>query len=114
MDKRLRSLNEEVAKMEDEQLEAKPWEMQGEVSGRERPMNSLLEVHLEQPMTHFAGRRAEDAAIISGVGTDGAEDADVLDDVPGADGLLKQSKFDIEAIIRQRIWDEAFDDVVRT
>jgi len=67
-------------------------------------------------MTHFAGRRAEDAAIVSGIGADGAgdgKDRDALDDVPGADGLLTKSKFDIEAIIRQRIWDEAFDGVTR-
>jgi len=110
MDRRLRSLEEEVAKLEEEQLEAKPWTLQGEVSAKERPLNSLLEVHLDQPMTHFAGRRAEDAAVAAGAAPDGE---DALEDVAGADGLVKQAGFDIEAIIRQRIWDEMFDDVVR-
>lgn len=111
MDRRLHALEEEVAKLEEEQLKSKPWELRGEVSAKQRPLNSLLEVHLDQPMTHFAGRRAEEAAIAAGMNPDGDEAA--LDDVPGAEGLMKQSAFDVEAIIRQRIWDEAFDDLAR-
>mmetsp|Transcript_111909 Transcript_111909/g.311505 ORF Transcript_111909/g.311505 Transcript_111909/m.311505 type:complete len:742 (-) Transcript_111909:47-2272(-) len=110
MDKRLQSLEEEVTKLEEEQLEAKSWTLQGEVSAKQRPLNSLLEVHLDQPMTHFAGRRAEDAAIVAGTAPDGES---ALDEVPGAEGLTKQEHFDVEAIIRQRVWDEMFDDVVR-
>mmetsp|Transcript_81237 Transcript_81237/g.230115 ORF Transcript_81237/g.230115 Transcript_81237/m.230115 type:complete len:712 (+) Transcript_81237:136-2271(+) len=109
MDKRLRSLEEEVAKLEEEQLEEKPWSLRGEVSAKQRPLNSLLEVHLDQPMTNFAGRRAEAAAIAAGTDPDN----EGLDDVPGADGLIKPQHFDVEAIVRQRVWDEMFDDVVR-
>eukprot|EP00434_Breviolum_minutum_P031233 symbB.v1.2.027622.t1/scaffold2810.1/size69760/4 len=38
---------------------------------------------------------------------------EALEDAPGADILTKKPKFDLEAIIKQRVWDEAFDDVVR-
>ena len=36
-----------------------------------------------------------------------------LQDAPGADDLTKQNKFDLQVIIKQRVWDESFDDVVR-
>lgn len=110
MDKRLKSLEEEVSKLEEEQLQEKPWTMKGEVSAMQRPLNSLLEVHLDQPMTHFAARRAEDAALAAGAAVEGDE---ALEDLRGAEELAKQARFDVEAIIKQRVWDEAFDDVVR-
>lgn len=109
MDKRLMALEEEVNKLEEEQLQERSWEMKGEVSARQRPLNSLLEVALDQPMTHFAARRAEEGE--GNEAADGVEDA--LEDAPGADGLTKKGGLDIEAIIRQRVWDEAFDDVIR-
>merc|ERR1719447_1028816 len=71
-------------------------------------MNSLLEVHLDQPMSHFAGQKARDASV--GVGQE--EDA-ALEDIRGSDTLPKQAHFDVDALIQQRIWDETFDDVVR-
>merc|ERR1719277_232419 len=65
-------------------------------------------------MTHFAGNRAEANAAAAGGGEDGDEE---LDDALGAAGLAAASKnsagFDIDAIIKQRIWDETFDDVLR-
>jgi len=60
-------------------------------------------------MTQLAGSRAGDAAAAAGVG----DGEDALDDVPGADAVAKAVGFDVEAIIRQRVWDEAFDDVIR-
>eukprot|EP00930_Biecheleria_cincta_P048137 TRINITY_DN3348_c1_g1_i2.p1 TRINITY_DN3348_c1_g1~~TRINITY_DN3348_c1_g1_i2.p1 ORF type:complete len:701 (-),score=230.30 TRINITY_DN3348_c1_g1_i2:135-2237(-) len=108
MDKRLMALEAEVNKLEEEQLQERTWEMKGEVSARQRPLNSLLEVSLDQPMTHFAARRAEET---DGNEAEGVEDA--LEDAPGANDLTKKSGLDIEAIVRQRIWDEAFDDVIR-
>merc|ERR1719440_645221 len=40
-------------------------------------------------------------------------DEEGLEDVRGADDMKKGPGLDLEAIIKQRIWDEAFDDVVR-
>merc|ERR1719506_1388474 len=111
MDKRLRSLEEEVAKLEEEQLEDKHWSLRGEVSAKQRPLNSLMEVHLDQPMTQLAGRRAGEAADAAGTGGEDGEGA--LDDVPGGDSIPKSAGFDIDAIIRQRVWDETYDDVIR-
>lgn len=108
MDRRLQSLEEEVRKLEEEQLQEKSWEMKGEVNARNRPLNSLLEVALDQPMTHFAARRAEETA------GDVELDEQAMEDAPGADAAAeRRPKLDLEAIIKQRIWDEAFDDVVR-
>jgi len=112
MDKRLRQLEDEVSKMEESQMDEKHWSLRGEVNAKQRPLNSLLEMHLDQPMTNFAARRAEDAAGEAGLG-DGGEDAEGLDDVAGAESLLKSKRFDIDSIIKSRIWDEAFDDVIR-
>jgi len=108
MDRRLQTLEAEVEKLEEEQLNEKSWEMKGEVNSRQRPLNSLLESSLDQPMTMFAARRAEDAS--AGGENEGDE---ALEDAPGADDLVKKSGFDVDAMIRQRIWDETFDDVVR-
>lgn len=112
MDQRLRALEDEVAKLEEDQLEDKHWTLRGEVSAKQRPLNSLLEVHLDQPMTHLAGQRAGNAAATGpdGVGDDGE---DALVDVPGAAASMSNTRFDVDAIVRQRVWDEAFDDVVR-
>lgn len=108
MDKRLLAMEEEVNKLEEEQMQEKTWEMKGEVSARHRPLNSLLEVSLDQPMTHFAARRADEAD-----GNEAEGVGDSLEDAPGADELTKKSGLDVEAIIKQRVWDEAFDDVIR-
>eukprot|EP00439_Symbiodinium_sp_Y106_P043118 s2102_g5.t1 len=112
MDRRLQSLEEEVRKLEEEQLQEKSWEMKGEVNARNRPLNSLLEVALDQPMTHFAARRAEDRERCRK--GDVELDEQAMEDAPGADAAAeRRPKLDLEAIIKQRIWDEAFDDVVR-
>eukprot|EP00913_Durusdinium_trenchii_P003500 g3240.t1 len=73
MDRRLKSLEEEVQKLEEEQLQEKSWEMKGEVSARQRPLNSLLEVALDQPMTHFAAKRAEEMRCLGLSGGEGVK-----------------------------------------
>merc|ERR1712151_135944 len=106
------SLEDEVAKLEEEQLQEKSWEMRGEVSAKQRPLNSLLEVHLDQPMSSFAGRVADTAAGAAGPGGEGDVD-EMFEGPPGADALAKKSQIDVDAIIKQRVWDETFDDVLR-
>lgn len=109
MDKRLRALEEEVEKLEEEQLSEKHWSLRGEVSSKQRPLNSLLEVHLDQPMTQLAGSRAgNDVDAVGGIGADNEDD-----DAPALDNAALPVSFDIESIIKQRVWDELFDDVVR-
>mmetsp|Transcript_80914 Transcript_80914/g.177563 ORF Transcript_80914/g.177563 Transcript_80914/m.177563 type:complete len:750 (+) Transcript_80914:101-2350(+) len=112
MDKRLRSLEDEVAKLEDEQMEESTWSMKGEVSARQRPLNSLLEVHLDQPMSQFAARRAEDA-VSTAFGGEGEGEGDDAEDDTAADLAAQVKKFAVDAVIKQRVWDEIFDDVVR-
>lgn len=36
-----------IEQIEDEMMRAKDWQMTGEVKAKERPVNSLLEVHLD-------------------------------------------------------------------
>jgi U3 small nucleolar RNA-associated protein MPP10 len=38
---------EKIEKIEDEMMNPKPWEMAGEATAKDRPVNSLLEVHLD-------------------------------------------------------------------
>lgn len=111
MDKSLKNLEDEVSKLEEEQMSDKHWTLKGEISGKERPMNSLLEVHLDQPMSSFTAHRAE--ANSEAAGGDDDEDLDDAMDAAGLGSEKKGKGFDVDAIIRQRIWDEAFDDVIR-
>lgn len=38
---------DKIEKIEDEMMNPKPWEMAGEATAKDRPINSLLEVHLD-------------------------------------------------------------------
>jgi len=104
-DQRIREMEEEVERMEREQMTDKHWSLMGEVNGKSRETNSLLELHLDLPMSHFQSKRTIDQAIATG--QDFPEDDDSDDE--GA----KAQAFDIEQITKQRIIDGLFDDVVR-
>ncbi|CAD7962378.1 unnamed protein product [Amoebophrya sp. A25] len=103
-DRRIREMEEEVDRLEQEALSQKHWSLGGEVSGKQRDRNSLLELHLDLPMTHFQSKRTLDAAIASG---------QQVDDEESDEEGNKPQAFDIEQITRQRIADNLFDDVVR-
>lgn len=51
MEKQLKYINQDmvlkIEKIEDEMMNPKGWEMAGEATARDRPVNSLLEVHLD-------------------------------------------------------------------
>merc|ERR1739847_187272 len=101
-DKRLKAMEEEIRKMEEEQVSDKHWTMKGEAKALDRPLNSLLETHLDLPMSCFASKRAIDQAIALGH----TIEEDPFD-------KTETVSFDLEGIIKQRIADKTFDDVLR-
>ncbi|XP_065728267.1 U3 small nucleolar ribonucleoprotein protein MPP10 [Phocoena phocoena] len=81
---RQEKMNEKIASLEKQLLEKKPWQLQGEVTAQKRPENSLLEETL-----HF------DHSIRM------------------APVITEETTVQLEDIIKQRIKDQAWDDVVR-
>ncbi|XP_059768274.1 U3 small nucleolar ribonucleoprotein protein MPP10-like [Balaenoptera ricei] len=81
---RQEKMNEKIASLEKQLLEKKPWQLQGEVTAQKRPENSLLEETL-----HF-----DHAIRVAPV-------------------ITEETTFQLEDIIKQRIKDQAWDDVVR-
>ena len=81
------ALQDTIGELEDERLAPKPWQLKGETSARQRPQNSLLEAEAET----LEFERAV---------------------APAPEVTLERSVA-LEEIIKQRIVDENFDDVVR-
>lgn len=77
-------LKKKIAKLEDEAVADKPWQMKGEVAGPARPENSLLQEHLEYDNV------AKQAPVIT-----------------------EEVSRRLEDIILQRVKDKAWDDVER-
>ncbi|NXO62657.1 MPP10 protein, partial [Phainopepla nitens] len=82
-EKRQEKMSKKIKSLEEALLEEKPWQLKGEVTGQKRPENSLLE---ETVLFDHAVR---------------------MEPV-----ITEETTFQLEDIIKQRILDEAWDDVV--
>ncbi|KFP69302.1 U3 small nucleolar ribonucleoprotein MPP10, partial [Acanthisitta chloris] len=82
-EKRQEKMSKKIQSLEEMLLEEKPWQLKGEVTGQKRPENSLLE---ETVLFDHAVRMAP--------------------------VITEETTFQLEDMIKQRILDEAWDDVV--
>ncbi|NXC51679.1 MPP10 protein, partial [Aleadryas rufinucha] len=82
-EKRQEKMSKKIKSLEEALLEEKPWQLKGEVTGQKRPENSLLE---ETVLFDHAVRMAP--------------------------VITEETTFQLEDVIKQRILDEAWDDVV--
>ena len=99
--RKLASLEEEIAEFETKQMDKKHWTLTGEATGKARPLNSILESNLELPFGHMAGKRLDESRDL------------IVDENDFDPENPEKPKFDLDLIIKQRVADRTFDDVLR-
>ncbi|XP_056134678.1 U3 small nucleolar ribonucleoprotein protein MPP10 [Lampris incognitus] len=83
-EKRQEKMSQKIQELENSALSEKPWQLSGEVAAKTRPENSILE-----------------------------EDVDFEQSSRMAPAITEETTLQLEDIIKQRIKDQVFDDVVR-
>ena len=99
--RKLAALEEEIADFESKQINKKHWTLTGEATGKSRPLNSILESNLELPFGHMAGKRLDESRDL------------VVDENDFDPENPEKPMFDIDLIIKQRVADRTFDDVIK-
>jgi U3 small nucleolar RNA-associated protein MPP10 len=100
--RKLAALEKEIADIESRQIDKKDWTLTGEVNAKSRPLNSILEANIELPFGHMAGKRLD------------SSEGNLMEDENDFDPENPEKpSFDIELIIKQRVADRTFDDVLR-
>ena len=90
---KLAAMEEEIAAVEEGQLNKRHWTLVGEASAKTRPFNSVLDADLELPFGHMAADRR------------------LVDEAP--EEVTQQRTGSLESLIKQRIIDQTYDDVVK-
>uniref|UniRef100_A0A1I7W9N9 CDC37_N domain-containing protein n=1 Tax=Heterorhabditis bacteriophora TaxID=37862 RepID=A0A1I7W9N9_HETBA len=94
----LKKLKETIKKLEDENLAPRSWELSGEVTGQQREENTLLETHVQ--FDHGVRVCIKDLLYL-------------LIIIYSAPEITEDFTEKLEGIIKQRIKDRTFDDVIR-
>ncbi len=96
VDFRMFHLAEKVRQLEDELAAIKPWDLQGEVTAKDRPLHSILEADIELPFQKAALRESAGEA-------PGKESG-------GSQNLTEDFERSIVRLIQKRVADGVFDD----
>ncbi|KYK69926.1 putative M phase phosphoprotein MPP10 [Toxoplasma gondii TgCatPRC2] len=102
------SLQSDIDKLERELVSKKAWNLQGEAWAKQRPRNALLDIGpLDLPLL---GASVKDEKVMEGDGLGKLGEGD--DEQDEAQKISKLSEY-IENVVRRRIDENLFDDVVR-
>ncbi|PFH34136.1 putative M phase phosphoprotein MPP10 [Besnoitia besnoiti] len=105
------ALQSDIDKLEQELVAKKAWNLQGEAWAKQRPRNALLDVGpLDLPLLTSSVKDDQAAELDDRLGTLGEEETD--EEQGGTQKISKLSEY-IEKILRQRIEENLFDDVIR-
>jgi U3 small nucleolar RNA-associated protein MPP10 len=104
---RTQKLQDEIRMLEETAMGDKPWQLTGEVSAGKRPHNSLLSASLDFESATMPSVEPTQVRARAGFGVHSVQFADVCDS--SFQALVEE----IEAMIKKRIADGVYDDVIR-